>query len=78
MSEFKVNHQVEPVEMDIGDRVKLTTEQTINETSALSVRDAALTLKHNLAEIGVEMAEEYCQTAVETIRSGKTFTFELG
>ncbi len=78
MSEFKVTHRVELDEPDIGDLVKTVTEQAINESSALSVHDAALTLRHRLAEIDVDMDEEDCRRAVETIRSGKTFTFELG
>ncbi|HEU4947500.1 MAG TPA: hypothetical protein VFT31_10125 [Kribbella sp.] len=77
MSEFKIIHEIHEVHPDIRERLTATTIEAINESSSRSAEDAALVLRHRLGEIGVNMSEAACLSAVERIRSGKTLRFEV-
>jgi hypothetical protein len=77
MTEYRISHEFHQVHPDIREQLKATTIAAINESSARSVRDAALVLKKRLEEIDVEMSLEACESAVERIRSGRTLTFEV-
>lgn len=77
MAEYKITHEIHHVNADLGEKLKATTIAAINESSARSAKDAALVLKKRLAEIGVDMSDLACLSAVERIRSGRTLTFEV-
>ncbi|MFC0626358.1 hypothetical protein [Kribbella deserti] len=77
MAEYKITHEIHHVNPDLGEQLKATTIAAINESSARSAKEAALVLKKRLADIGVDMSEPACLSAVERIRSGRTLTFEV-
>ncbi|WP_020391334.1 hypothetical protein [Kribbella catacumbae] len=77
MSEFRITHEIHEVHPDIREKLTATTIEAINESSARSAEDAALVLRHKLGEIGVNMSEEACLSAIERLRSGKTLRFEI-
>lgn len=77
MSEFRITHEIHEVHPDIREKLTATTIEAINESSARSAEDAARVLRHKLGEIGVNMSEEACLSAIERLRSGKTLRFEI-
>ncbi|MEV5967878.1 hypothetical protein AB0L70_39295 [Kribbella sp. NPDC051952] len=77
MTEFRITHEIHEVHPDIRETLTATTIEAINESSARSAEDAALVLRHKLAEIGVHMSDAACLAAIERIRSGKQLRFEI-
>ena len=77
MTEFRITHEIHQTHPDIRERLTATTIEAINESSARSAEDAARVLRHKLGEIGVEMSDDACLSAIERIRSGKQLRFEI-
>ncbi|MER7245671.1 hypothetical protein ACFWUU_38520 [Kribbella sp. NPDC058693] len=77
MTEFRITHEIHQTHPDIREKLTATTIEAINESSARSAEDAARVLRHKLAEIGVQMSEPACLSAIERIRSGKQLRFEI-
>ncbi|WP_350274896.1 hypothetical protein [Kribbella sp. HUAS MG21] len=77
MTEFRITHEIAHQHPDIRERLTATTIEAINESSARSADDAARVLRHKLGEIGVEISEAACLSAIERVRSGKQLRFEI-
>jgi hypothetical protein len=77
MTEFRITHEIAQQHPDIRERLTATTIEAINESSARSADDAARVLRHKLGEIGVEISEAACLSAIERVRSGKQLQFEI-
>ncbi|MGZ0152802.1 hypothetical protein ACXJJ3_37490 [Kribbella sp. WER1] len=77
MTEFRITHDIAQTHPDIRERLTATTIEAINESSARSADDAARILRHKLGEIGVQISEEACRSAIDRIRSGKQLHFEI-
>jgi hypothetical protein len=77
MTEFRITHEIAQQHPDIRERLTTATIEAINESSARSPEDAARVLRHKLGEIGVEISEAACLSAIERVRSGKQLHFEI-
>ncbi|WP_410793360.1 hypothetical protein [Kribbella sp. C-35] len=77
MTDFRITHEIHQTHPDIRERLTATTIEAINESSARSAEDAARVLRHKLGEIGVQMSDDACLSAIERIRSGKQLRFEI-
>jgi hypothetical protein len=77
MTDYEIHPEIERPSPDIGDRVRDVTVSVINEFSPLPADEVAGILHHRLEDIGVEMSEEACLSAIEKVRSGKHITFEV-
>ena len=77
MTQFRITHDIAEAHPDIRERLTATTIEAINESSARSAEDAARVLRHKLGEIGVQMSESACLSAIERVRSGKQLHFEI-
>jgi len=77
MTEFRITHDIAQAHPDIRERLTATTIEAINESSSRSDKDAARILRHKLGEIGVQISESACRSAIERIRSGRQLHFEI-
>jgi hypothetical protein len=77
MAEYEIHPEIQHPSTDIGDQVRDVTVAVINEFSPLPADEVAQILHHRLEDIGVEMSEEACLSAIEKVRAGKHITFEV-